>query len=104
MALKPLTPKADALASLLDDLSRSSGSANGATPQLVLSLSDRDLADALGLQPDSVYRALKELHGFGALDFTRPRLWRGSRERSIQLLHASWVWLAVPGRGLGANR
>ncbi|GGN07722.1 hypothetical protein GCM10009721_39230 [Terrabacter tumescens] len=99
MAPYPLTPKADALAVLLHQLSRCGFADLQNMNRPELSVSDRDLADALGLQPDSVYRALKELESFGAVVFSRPRLWHGGRERTIELLPESWVWLAVPACG-----
>lgn len=65
-----LSPKGVVLATLLHDLA-------GATRNSRLVLSDYELADALQLRPDTVYRALRELRGHGALTFSR-----GSRSAS----------------------
>jgi hypothetical protein len=84
------TPKSLALADLLLDLT------GHLTPgRLELTASDQDLADALWLEKDSVYRALVELRAAGALTFTRPVSWRGYRGRFIWVNPASWVWLAI---------
>lgn len=85
-----LTPKALALADLLFDLAKplSGGRAD-------LTASDHDLADALYMRTDTVYRALAELRTLGALSLTRPRSFRGYRGRSLWIHGDSWVWLAV---------
>lgn len=82
------TPTAHALAHLLLELSTASRS-------LELSLADHDLADSLDVQPDTIYRALRQLRALGAVQYTRPGLWRGARERLIYLDFTSWVWTAV---------
>lgn len=83
-----LTPTAHALAHLLLDLS-------AASRTLELSLADHDLADSLDVRPDTIYRTLRQLRAVGAVQYTRPGLWRDTRERLIYLDIASWVWTAV---------
>lgn len=58
--------------------------------------SDWDVAAQVGLQPDSVYRGLRELRSLGAVvHYSRPR-WP-SGPRTVVLNRDHWLWATVGG-------
>lgn len=88
-----VSPKACAVAALVIGLYNNTGHAP-------LWFNDRELADTLGLEADTVYRALVELDQLGAVV-----VWRVDRSaglRRVSVVEGHWLYAAL-GQGLAES-
>jgi hypothetical protein len=58
-------------------------------------LDDAEAAEALGLRPDTIYRALVELSALGVLAFSRP----DPGKRTVLTDRSHWILAAVAATG-----